>query len=64
MKISKAISNPKYKFLTVGDIQIHFTDFESESTGVRLLNGSAVAAYLYFEQATEFYRAWRAMQCK
>lgn len=64
MKIERATHDLKYKFLMMGDIQIHFTDFEKESTGVRLLNGDVIAAYLYFEQAVEFYKAWRAMQCK
>ena len=62
MKIEKSIHDPNYKFLMVDDIHIHFTDFQPESTGVRLLNGDTVAAYLYFEQATEFYKACRAMK--
>lgn len=61
MKIEKSMHDPHYKFLIMGDVSIHFTDFEPESTGVRLLNGDAIAAFLYFEQATEFYKAWRAM---
>lgn len=64
MKIESSIHDPNYKFLMMDDIHIHFTDFEPESTGVRLMNGDVIAAFLYFEQATEFYKAWRAMQCK
>lgn len=64
MKIERAMHDPNYKFLMIGDIHIHFTDFDPESTGVRLLLNETMAAFLYFEQATEFYKAWRAMQCK
>lgn len=64
MKIERAMHDPKYKFLMMGDIHINFTDFEPESTGVRLMNGDIIAAFLYFDKATEFYKAWRVMQCK
>lgn len=61
MKIEKSFSDPNYMFLMMDNIHIHLTDFEQESTGVRLFNGDSIVGYLYFEQATEFYKAWRAM---
>ena len=60
MQITKINNN---MILDVADnVHLHFDSFENDgATGVILnLNGNMVA-YLYFEQATEFYKAWRAM---
>jgi hypothetical protein len=62
MKIERMMHDPKQMILMMDDINIHFTDFEAENTGVRLLDGGRMTAYLYFEQATKFYKAWRAMK--
>ena len=61
MRISKSIYNPRYKILSKEDTQINFTDFETDSTGVSLLLDGVMVAHLYFDDATEFYKAWRAM---
>jgi len=47
--------------LLIGDITIHFTHYEKHLSGVNLLDGERLAAALYFDQATEFYKAWRAL---
>jgi len=62
MKIERMMHDPKQMILMMDDISICFTDFEAENTGVRLLDGGRMTACLYFEQATEFYKAWRAMK--
>jgi hypothetical protein len=62
MKIERMMHDPKQMILMLDDINIHFTGFEAENTGVRLLDGERMAAYLYFDQATKFYKAWRAMK--
>lgn len=62
MKISKGFRNPELKILTLmDDVQIFFDKFTPDSTGVQLEFNGELVAYLYFEQATEFYKAWRAM---
>lgn len=61
MHIHTMIHDSSRKILCIDDIQIHFDSFKQENTGVQLLSGGDLVAYLYFDQATEFYKAWRAM---
>ena len=61
MHIHTMIHDSSKKILCIDDIQIHFDSFIQENTGVQLLSGEDVVAYLYFEQATEFYKAWRTL---
>lgn len=48
--------------LMLGEITILFDRFKKDQVGVSLYRDGTQTASLYFEQATEFYRAWRAMQ--
>jgi hypothetical protein len=44
------------------DVHVHFDSFKNDGeTGVILYLSGNMVAYLYFDQATEFYKAWRAM---
>lgn len=60
MQISKIANN---MILTVNeDVQLHFDSFKNDgATGVILYLSGNMVAYLYFDQAAEFYKAWRAM---
>lgn len=60
MKICKSLDG-EYMMLFIGDITIFFTHYEKTACSVSLMDKERVAATLYFEQATEFYKAWRAM---
>ena len=42
-------------------ITIYFTHYEKHASGINLMDGERIAAMLHLEQATEFYKAWRAM---
>jgi len=61
MQIYKMMTDGSAMILLIGDITIHFTHYDKHPSGVNLMDGERLAATLYFEQATEFYKAWRAM---
>lgn len=51
-------------YLMLGHTTIIFDNFvnnRDSSNSVALRRGNSVVAVLYFEDAAEFYKAWRAM---
>lgn len=53
-----------YHLKMCDDSTFAFSDWENDRVGVTLYLGKSFSGSLNFEQATEFYKAWRAMQCK
>lgn len=62
MKISKTSSG--YHLMIVEDVIISFDSFEKNEVGVSLFKNGHYVAGLAFDRAADFFRAWRAMQCK
>lgn len=50
-----------YAMVVNDDITIFFDKYVRDDCGVILEREGVMVAYLYFEQATEFYKAWRGM---
>lgn len=59
MKISKMPDG--YIFQPCDDVSVFFTDFTPDDCGVELWFKEALVSIVYFEQASEFYKAWREM---
>ena len=62
MKISKTSSG--YHLMIAEYAIISFDGFEKNEVGVSLFKNGHYVAGLTFDRASDFYRAWRAMQCK
>jgi hypothetical protein len=61
VKICKSLDG-EYMMLFIGGITIFFTHYEKNYSSVSLMDKERVAATLYFDEATQFYKAWRAMK--
>ena len=59
MKVTKHMYG--YAMVVNDNITIFFDSYMRDDCGVMLERAGGIVAYLYFEQATEFYKAWRAM---
>lgn len=47
--------------LQINDVTIYFDEYEKEGICLYLKKSGWMVATLYFDDATEFYKAWRAM---
>lgn len=64
MKIAVPLYNGIYVLSPAVNQHINFTSWDKQNYGVVLLMRGEVVGAFYDEQATAFYKAWRAMQCK
>ncbi len=59
MKIEKINYGGSGYILCLDDMHVLFKSFTKDSKSVTLWKGSEMVGILYFDKATEFYKAWR-----
>lgn len=58
----KLVKKESMYILAMNDIQIIFRSFTKDLYIVHLWSGNELSGVLYGDKASDFYRAWRAMQ--